>query len=99
MPVSFAADIRPLFTASDIDCMSGLGVERHDHDDMAVPAADRFYPNHAYPDRAHPDRADARDVLAHLTGERRPRMPLGGAPWIDAQIDLFKRWMADGFLA
>jgi hypothetical protein len=89
MLVSFAKDIRPLFTDPDIDCMSGLGVELASYDYMSAPAGNAHFPDHA----------NARDVLAHLTGARRPRMPSGGPFWADAQIEIFKQWMADGFLA
>lgn len=89
MPVSFTTDIRPLFTNSDIDCMSGLGVELASYDYMSAAAGDDHFADHAH----------ARDVLAHLTGARRPRMPSGGPYWADTQIALFTQWMADGFLA
>jgi hypothetical protein len=89
MPASFASDIAPLFTQSEIDCMSGLGVELDDYGYMSSAAGNANYPDHA----------NAREILARLTGERRPRMPMGGPYWDDAQIDIFKQWMADGFLA
>jgi len=87
MPVSFATDIRPLFTAHDISCMSRRRVKLDDYGYMSTPAG-----NDGFPDHAH-----ARDVFAHLTGDSPPRMPIGGPYWSDAHIDLFKQWMADGF--
>jgi len=35
-------------------------------------------------------------VLAYLKGDRQPRMPLGGEPVAAEQIDLFRRWIAEG---
>lgn len=35
-------------------------------------------------------------VLAHIKGERQPRMPLGGDPLSAEQIDLFQRWIVAG---
>lgn len=40
------------------------------------------------------------ELLRRLTGERQPRMPLTGPPYLsDAEIDLFARWVADGMAA
>ena len=35
-------------------------------------------------------------VLAYLKGDRQPRMPLGGEPLPAEQIDVFRRWIAEG---
>jgi DNA-binding beta-propeller fold protein YncE len=35
-------------------------------------------------------------VLAYLKGERQPRMPLGGQPLADDQIEVFRSWIASG---
>ena len=35
-------------------------------------------------------------LIAHLKGDKQPRMPLGGEPLTAEQIDLFKRWIAAG---
>lgn len=43
------------------------------------------------------DHANARTVHAFLAGDCAPRMPLGGPYWHEDKLDLFKRWMADGF--
>src|SRR5262245_22630674 len=39
---------------------------------------------------------DQSPVLAYLKGDRQPRMPLGGEPVPSEQIDLFRRWIAEG---
>ena len=89
MAVSFAQDIVPLFSARDMTCMSRRGVEP-----SGTP-----YMSHAAGDGTYPDHANARDVFAHLTGDAPPRIPLGAPAWIDAQLDTFKQWMANGFAA
>jgi hypothetical protein len=89
MTVSFANDVAPLFTARDITCMSRRGVNLSDYAYMSDAGGDATYADHA----------NARDVYAHLTGDAPPRMPLGAPAWADAQLDIFKQWMADGFLA
>jgi len=35
-------------------------------------------------------------VMAYLKGDRQPRMPLGGDPLPAEQVDLFRRWIAEG---
>lgn len=35
-------------------------------------------------------------VLGYLNGQRQPRMPLGGTPLTDDQIELFRIWIASG---
>ncbi len=89
MPASFAADIRPLFTARDISCMARFRVALDDHGYMSAAAGDDQFPDHA----------NARNVLAHLNGDRPPRMPMGGPLWTQAQLDLYGQWMAGGFQA
>jgi hypothetical protein len=67
MITSFASDIMPLFRPGDISCMSRWGVALDSYDYMSDPTADDVFPDHA----------NARNVLAHLTGDRQPRMPMG----------------------
>ena len=89
MPISFAHDIQPLFRPEDIDCMSGIGVALDDYAYMSDPAGNGSFADHA----------NARDVLAHLTGLARPRMPMGGPYWTEAHISLFRQWIDDGLTA
>lgn len=35
-------------------------------------------------------------LISYLTGETKPQMPFGGRPLPDAEIELFKRWVAEG---
>lgn len=90
MPVSYAEDVAPLFTDRDVACMSGFGVKLRDYGYMSDPAADAEFADHSH----------ARKVLARLVADAgRRRMPKGGPYWSDEQIDLFRRWMTDGFQA
>jgi len=42
--------------------------------------------------------ANAQDVLDHLDGTSRPRMPPApAAAWSTANIALFKQWITDGY--
>jgi DNA-binding beta-propeller fold protein YncE/mono/diheme cytochrome c family protein len=43
-----------------------------------------------------PGKPDQSVVMAYLKGDRQPRMPLGGEPLPAEQIDLFRRWIAEG---
>jgi len=82
MPVSFSKDIRPLFRPVDIDHMRPMNVLLDDYAYMSDPTDDH---------------KSALDVLAFLKGDRKPRMPLGGPFWSPEQIDLYSRWVSDGY--
>ena len=88
-PVSFAQDILPLFSVGDIACMRRFGVRLDDYSYMSDQAGNGSFADHDH----------ARTVYARLVGTATPRMPMGGPYWSDAQLQLFDRWMADGFLA
>ncbi len=86
-PVSFAKQIKGLFTARDISCMNGFGVNLDDYGYMGDPTADPSYADHA----------NARHVYARLTGTEKPRMPKGGPYWTQDKLDLYQQWMQGGF--
>jgi hypothetical protein len=87
VPVSFATDIKVLFRARDISCMSAYGVLLDDYAYMSDPA----------PNGGFPDHGNARAVYDHLTGDAAPRMPMGGPYWSEQQISTFNSWMTGGF--
>ena len=35
-------------------------------------------------------------LMSYMTGKIQPRMPVGSKPLTDAELDLFRRWIADG---
>jgi hypothetical protein len=81
-PVSFAADIKPLFRSIDIDHMAPMGVLLDDYEYMSNPDA-----NHA----------NAQAVYDFLVGTKKPRMPIGGPFWSKENLDLYKKWMDQGY--
>jgi len=82
MPVSFAAEIRPLFRPIDVEHMKPLGVVLDDYAYMSDPADDHKH---------------ATDVGDYLTGNKKPKMPLGGPFWSEQQLQLYAKWMSDGY--
>jgi hypothetical protein len=88
MAVSFAGDILPLFRPVDIQHMARRQVFLDNYTYMSDPAGDGTYPDHAH----------ARAVYCYLTGDCTPRMPPDGAFWSPQQLQLYNRWMTDGFL-
>jgi hypothetical protein len=82
MATSFAKDVRPLFREIDIDHMEPFGVTLGDY---------------GYMSDASNDHRNARDVFDYLSGKREPQMPPGGPYWSKEQLDLYEKWMADGY--
>ncbi len=83
-PVSFAADIKPLFRPVDIAHMNRHGIKLDDYSYMSD-AAD----NHG----------NAEAVQRTLTpqGGSPPSMPPGGPYWTPEQVTLFAKWRTDGY--
>lgn len=84
---SFATDILPLFSASQINCMSEQGIQLEDYDYMSNSEGDAVYDDHA----------NARHVYGWLSGTDSGPMPLGGPYWSFAMLKIFSDWMRDGF--
>lgn len=85
--VSFDKDVKPLFSARDIQCMSRHRVLLDDYRYMAEPIGDAKFDDHA----------NARHVFARLSGRETPRMPQGGPFWSQTQLDIFRDWMEGDF--
>ena len=92
-PVSYQKAIKILFNQRDIDHMKGFNVLLDDYTWMSDLAAGTVgsCTNFA-------DHTNGRSVYAFMTGDCQPRMPLGGPYWHQDELDLYKRWMDDGFL-
>jgi hypothetical protein len=100
-PVSFANDIAGLFTPKDLNCMRfkqndrGQNILLDDYAYMGDPTGDASFVDHA----------NARHVFARLTGDETPQMPVGSEkkwnapdnPQGQANLETYRRWMADGF--
>lgn len=82
MKTSFANDIKPLFRPTDIKCMQAYGV---------------LLDNFGYMSDATNNHENAATVQDYLTGKRTPRMPKGGPYWTRQQVDLYAKWIADGY--
>jgi hypothetical protein len=85
-PRSFAQDILPLFSQTDRQCMANRGVLLADFSYMGDAAGDDEFPDHA----------NARHVLARVTGQETPRMPLGAPSWSAEKIGALRQWIDDG---
>ncbi|GAB1720468.1 MAG: hypothetical protein NTAFB09_21990 [Nitrosospira sp.] len=57
---------------------------------------DYAYMGNSGGDGVYKDYANARHVLAHLTGEEQPRMPMGGPFWDEGKLGIFRDWIAAG---
>jgi hypothetical protein len=78
-PISFVADIRPLFTERDIQGMS-KAFNLTSYDDVKTHAAAIF------------------DRIRGIGGAvMPPQPPRGEGHWPQSRIDLFAKWMSDGY--
>ena len=90
--VSFSRDIQPLINRNCIGChqpaskQAGLLLTSH---------AD-FTKGGSKGPSLVPGKPDESLVISYLTGKTTPRMPFGGRPLPDEQIDLFRRWISEG---
>ena len=83
-PISFAAQIAPLFRAQDVQCMRGRNVFLINYEWMSAKNTTGQF-------------ANANMVLGKLKpGAGLGRMPLGGPYWSDANLQLFNDWIAGG---
>ena len=92
MAVSFKTDILPLFTPTDIQHMTGMGVQLSDYTWMSNAAGGTVVTCGPFSDHGN-----AQAVYAALSGKCQPQMPLGGPYWTPAQLQLFQQWMTDGY--
>lgn len=83
MATSFAAEILPLFKPGDIGCMAPRGILIGSAEWMCDPAAANGFADHG----------NARRVYSALS---RGVMP-PNRPWPQESLDIFQRWMTDGF--
>lgn len=84
---SFKNDIKTKFRPQDIACMNRQQIPIADYDYMSDPAGDGSFPDHA----------NARHVLARLSGTENPRMPLNGPYWSDEDLATLTDWINGGY--
>jgi WD40 repeat protein len=91
-PVSFQKQIRPILVRSCVGChqpaskQAGLMLTSHDD----------FLKGGSKGAAVVPGDAAKSIVLGYLDGTLQPRMPFGGKPLPDDQIQLMKRWIVEG---
>lgn len=83
MTTGYAQDILPMFRTGDISCMMPKGVRIGNAQWMCDPAT-----NHGFDDHGN-----ARRVFAALSSGF---MPPDGK-WPQERLDIYSRWMTDGF--
>jgi hypothetical protein len=86
--ITFATDIVPLFRSGDVQCMNARGVGLDNYGYMSDAAGDTDFADHA----------NARHVLARVSSQELPRMPIGAPAWTTEKIDKLRKWIEDGFL-
>jgi hypothetical protein len=91
-PVSYAKDIKPLFTQQDISHMKPYDVHLDEYEWMSAPAGGSRGTCNNFDDHGN-----GRSVYGYLTGDCTPRMPLGAPAWGADKLTLYQRWMDDGF--
>jgi mono/diheme cytochrome c family protein len=92
------AHVETIFLQRCVSCHSsanpqgppeGLSLENHQ---AVVAGGDRVV--------VVPGNPDASELMRRIEGKSQPRMPLDGPPWLsDDEIDLVRRWIADGAAA
>jgi hypothetical protein len=86
--LSFAADIKTMFSAGQVLCMKSKGVRLDDFEFMSDATGDATFLDHA----------KGRHVFARLRGDPPgQRMPPGGPFWTQPMLDKFQAWMDGGF--
>lgn len=81
-PVSFQADILPLFTQADIEHMGRVKVRLDDYGYMSDPTNDH---------------AHARRVQEVVSTGEMPPASTGEESWSPEKVELFSRWMEGGY--
>ena len=91
-PVSYYNDIRPLIQRSCQGChqpankMGGLLLTEYEGIQKGGQKGPIFESGNAGASR----------IIGYLTGKEVPRMPMGGEPLPEAEINLFRRWIDEG---
>ena len=88
MAISFAADIKPLFSVAQVTCMKNRGVQLSVYAYMSDPTGDSVFGDHA----------NVRHVFSRLSGTEGERMPLGGPYWTPGMLEKLEVWIQDGCL-
>ena len=91
-PVSFHKQIRPILVRSCIGCHQPASMQAG----LLLTTHGGFLKGGSKGAAVVPGDAAKSIVLGYLDGTKQPRMPFGGKPLSEDQIQLMKRWIADG---
>ncbi len=92
-PVSFARHIRPIL---ELKCFECHDQQERESGFLVTSVAAILQGGEGAGAAVIPGQPEASPLIEYLTGVRRPRMPKNYRPLSDEQIDLFRRWIADG---
>ncbi len=92
-PVSYARQIRPIL---ELKCYECHDEQERESGLVVTSLAGLLAGGDAAGPAIVPGRPDDSPIIGYLTGALRPRMPRNYRPLPDEQIDLFRRWIAEG---
>jgi WD40 repeat protein len=91
-PVSYFGDIQPILQRSCQGCHQPATRSG----DLVLTTYDGFMAGAAKGKMIIAGQPDSSPVIAYLTGRSKPQMPFGGTPLPSEQIEIFRRWIAEG---
>ena len=91
-PVSFHKQIRPILVRSCVGCHQPASMQAG----LLLTSHEGFLKGGSKGAAVVPGDAGKSIVLGYLDGTKQPRMPFGGKPLPDDQIQLVKRWITEG---
>lgn len=91
-PVSYFKDIRPVLQRNCQGCHQPATKQG----DLILTTYEEFMAGGAKGKVVSPGQPDQSLVIGHLKGDIKPQMPFGGTPLPPEQIELFRRWIAEG---
>lgn len=91
-PVSYFKDVRPILQRQCQGCHQPATKQA----DLILTTYEGFLAGGANGKAIVPGQPEKSLVIAKLTGGVKPQMPFGGDPLPAEQIDLFRRWIAEG---
>ena len=91
-PVSYFKDIRPILQRNCQGCHQPATKSG----DLLLTTYEGFLAGGNKGKVVVPGQSDKSLVIAYLTGEAKPQMPMGGTPLPAEQVDLFRKWILEG---
>ena len=91
-PVSFHKQIRPILVRSCVGCHQPASMQAG----LLLTTHSGFLKGGSKGAAVVPGDAAKSVVIGYLDGTKQPRMPFGGKPLPDDQIQLLKRWISEG---